>query len=167
MPTASGAPPRKESADGNGFVTKRTSSPLCSNVSNRVFPQAAKFYIEDRNGACRGPGQPSRRTWGLLSIGPLQPTKGFVGFSQFQVPEHAFPRFRPSLKCVGIGASRLPGPAESREAQAEHHELRPDLVETDVRNAGFEIISREDHFIERPADGHIWWLLVAALRHPR
>jgi len=28
--------------ESRGFVTKRTASPLCSNVANRVFPQAAK-----------------------------------------------------------------------------------------------------------------------------
>ncbi len=52
-------------------------------------------------------------------------------------------------------------PVESREKQEEHHELRPELVETEVRNAGFEILSRQDHFIDRPADDQIWWLLVA------
>jgi hypothetical protein len=42
MPTASGAPLRKESVrwESRGFVTKRTAIPLCPNVSNKVFPQA-------------------------------------------------------------------------------------------------------------------------------
>jgi predicted methyltransferase len=50
---------------------------------------------------------------------------------------------------------------EARETQTERHEVRPDLVETEVRNAGFEIISRDDLFIDRPVDDHIWWMLVA------
>lgn len=70
-----------------------------------------------------------------------------------------------SLKPGGslVIADRGPrsGPVESREAQAEHHELRADLVETEVRNAGFEIVSRQDRFIDRPADDQIWWLLIA------
>jgi hypothetical protein len=49
---------------------------------------------------------------------------------------------------------------ESRETRPEHHELRPDLVETEVRSAGFEIISRQDHFIDHPADDEVWWLIV-------
>ncbi len=56
--------------------------------------------------------------------------------------------------------SRYDG-AESRETQAEHHELRPDLVETELRSAGFEIISRQDHFIDRQADDQEWSLIVA------
>jgi predicted methyltransferase len=56
------------------------------------------------------------------------------------------------------------GPVESREKQEEHHELRPDLVEMEVRNADFEIISRQDQFIDRPGDDQIWWLLVARKR---
>jgi predicted methyltransferase len=54
--------------------------------------------------------------------------------------------------------------AQSRERQAEQHELRPDLVETEVRSAGFEIISREDRFIDHSVDDHVWWLLVARKR---
>jgi hypothetical protein len=34
------------------------------------------------------------------------------------------------------------------------------LVETEVRSAGFEIISRQDQFIDHPADNQVWWLIV-------
>ena len=53
------------------------------------------------------------------------------------------------------------GVVESRETQAKHHELRPDSVETEVRSAGFEIISRQDRFIDRPGEDEVWWLMVA------
>ena len=51
--------------------------------------------------------------------------------------------------------------AGSREAAADHHEIAPDLAEQAVRQAGFEVMSRQDRFIDRPADDHVWWLLVA------
>jgi predicted methyltransferase len=68
---------------------------------------------------------------------------------------------KPGGSLVIVDRGPRSGPVESREKQEEHHELRPDSVETEVRNAGFEIISRQDHFIDRPADDQIWWLLVA------
>ena len=74
---------------------------------------------------------------------------------------HLADSLKPGGRLVIVDRSSRAGPVESREAQAEHHELRPDLVEMDVRNAGFEVISRQDHFIDRPADDQVWWLLVA------
>jgi predicted methyltransferase len=68
---------------------------------------------------------------------------------------------KPGGRLVIVDRGPRSGPTESRDTQAEHHELRPDLVETEVRNAGFEIITREDLFIDRPGDDHIWWLIVA------
>ncbi len=68
---------------------------------------------------------------------------------------------KPGAHLVIVDRGPRSGPAESREAQAERHELRQDLVETEVRNAGFEIIGRDDLVIDRPVDDHIWWLLVA------
>jgi predicted methyltransferase len=68
---------------------------------------------------------------------------------------------KPGGSLVIVDRGPRSSPVESREKQEEHHELRPDSVETEVRNAGFEIISRQDHFIDRPADDQIWWLLVA------
>ena len=73
-----------------------------------------------------------------------------------------------SLKAGGqlvIVDRSLPSRAvESRETQTEHHELSPDWVETEVRSAGFEIISRQDRFINRPAEDQVWWLIVARKR---
>jgi predicted methyltransferase len=74
---------------------------------------------------------------------------------------HLAESLRPGGCLVIVDRGRRSGAAESRAAQTEHHEVRPDSVETEVRNAGFEIISRDDHFIDRPVDDHIWWLLVA------
>ncbi len=73
---------------------------------------------------------------------------------------HLAESLKPGGRLVILDRGPRSGPAESRGLQAEHHELRSDLVEKEVRNAGFEIISREDHFIDRPVDDHIWWLLV-------
>jgi predicted methyltransferase len=73
---------------------------------------------------------------------------------------HLADSLKPGGGLVIVDRGSRSGRVESRETQAEHHELRADLVETEVRSAGFEIISRQDRFIDRPADDP-WWLLVA------
>jgi ubiquinone/menaquinone biosynthesis C-methylase UbiE len=77
---------------------------------------------------------------------------------------HLADSLKPGGSLVIVDRGPRSGPVESREKQEEHHELRPDLVETEVRNADFEIISRHDLFIDRPGDDQIWWLLVARKR---
>lgn len=56
------------------------------------------------------------------------------------------------------------GPAsvgrESREVEAKHHELPLSIVAEEIRQAGFEIIRRQDRFTEEPGHGP-WWLIVA------
>ena len=46
-------------------------------------------------------------------------------------------------------------------SEGSEHRASPELVEMDVRNQGFEILSREDSFIKRPGQ-ESWWLVVAA-----
>jgi predicted methyltransferase len=73
---------------------------------------------------------------------------------------HLTNSLKPGGRLVIVDRGPRSGGVESRETQAEHHELRPDLIETEVRSAGFEIISRQDRFIDRPADDQVWWLIV-------
>jgi predicted methyltransferase len=73
---------------------------------------------------------------------------------------HLADSLKPGGRLVIVDRGPRSGAVESRETQTEHHELRPDLVEMEVRSAGFEIISRQDRFIDRPADDQVWWLIV-------
>jgi predicted methyltransferase len=73
---------------------------------------------------------------------------------------HLADSLKPGGRLVIVDRGPRSGDVESRETQTEHHELRPDLVETEVRRAGFEIISRQGRFIDRPADDQVWWLIV-------
>ena len=49
--------------------------------------------------------------------------------------------------------------AESRAAAAAHHELTATAAENDITHHGFQTVSRDVRFIDRPGDD-IWWLLV-------
>lgn len=55
------------------------------------------------------------------------------------------------------------------DTQGEHHEIPPAVVQSELRESGFEVVSQQDRFIdlssgERPGDRpdeHNWWLIVA------
>ncbi|HTP24731.1 MAG TPA: methyltransferase domain-containing protein [Anaeromyxobacteraceae bacterium] len=41
------------------------------------------------------------------------------------------------------------------------HELTPTECEAGLRASGFEIVRRDDMFIDRPGDPDLWWMIVA------
>jgi predicted methyltransferase len=45
-------------------------------------------------------------------------------------------------------------------SKTEHGELSPNTVETELQSRGFEVVGREDHFLDQPGRGS-WWLVVA------
>lgn len=47
-----------------------------------------------------------------------------------------------------------------RAIQAKAHALLPDFAEAEFRAAGFEIASRNDHFIDRPDEEQARWMIV-------
>src|SRR5271165_2341776 len=58
---------------------------------------------------------------------------------------------------------------ETREIQLQRYQIAASIAEDEIRQSGFEVVSRDDHFIDRPAaerpgdrpDDHVWWLIVA------
>jgi ubiquinone/menaquinone biosynthesis C-methylase UbiE len=50
-----------------------------------------------------------------------------------------------------------------RQAGAHAHELDRAFVESELQQAGFEIVNSQDHFIDRSGDDP-WWLTVARIR---
>jgi predicted methyltransferase len=49
---------------------------------------------------------------------------------------------------------------ESRQRQESSHEIEPTYVQTDLRNAGFDVVELRDPFTKRP-DGETEWLVIA------
>lgn len=50
---------------------------------------------------------------------------------------------------------------QPRETQAKAHALAPGFVEEELREAGFEIASRDDGFIANPDEESACWRIVA------
>jgi ubiquinone/menaquinone biosynthesis C-methylase UbiE len=53
-------------------------------------------------------------------------------------------------KPAGVGANRL-----------AEHEISAGQVESELRKAQFEIVTRQDDFIDKDPDNESWWLIVA------
>ena len=51
--------------------------------------------------------------------------------------------------------------AGSTDSEREHHQVSPEQVESELRREGFEIISRQERFIENDPSNNEWWLIIA------
>jgi predicted methyltransferase len=49
---------------------------------------------------------------------------------------------------------------EAGTAAAEHHEMTATVAEREINQQGFQTVTREDRFIDRPGDEDLWWLIV-------
>jgi len=78
--------------------------------------------------------------------------------------DHVFQSLKPGGRLVILDHALRSAATESREIGTGHHEISAELVDAEIRRAGFEIISHQDRFIDRPSDEHVWWLIVAQRR---
>jgi hypothetical protein len=60
-----------------------------------------------------------------------------------------------------VVVDRAPAPAEFGNRQMDGHEISAERVESELHQANYEILSRQDRFIERDPDNEAWWLIVA------
>jgi SAM-dependent methyltransferase len=82
--------------------------------------------------------------------------------------DHVFLALRPQGRLVVLDRGPPSYQVESRKIQMQRYQIARSIVEDEIRRSGFEVISRDDHFIDRPAteragdraDDHVWWLLV-------
>jgi ubiquinone/menaquinone biosynthesis C-methylase UbiE len=47
-----------------------------------------------------------------------------------------------------------------RADQVKNHVMAPDLAEAEIRESGFAVLSRDDHFIDNPDEESTRWMIV-------
>ena len=87
-------------------------------------------------------------------------------YHEFSHPEVILKRVNQSLRAGGrvVVVDRAPRPVVAQNAAENGHEVSLSVVESQLQQTGFEIISHDDHFIDRPIDPQVddlWWLVIA------
>lgn len=74
---------------------------------------------------------------------------------------HVYRSLLPSGRVVIV--DRAPGSDSNSAAEPARHEISADQVESDLRQAKFEVLDRQNHFIDSDSDPdhESWWLIVA------
>lgn len=82
-------------------------------------------------------------------------------FHELEDQERILGRARDALRPAGRLVVVDPAPSvETPGENAHHHHESPDSAEARLRQAGFEIVSRDDGFVDASSHGR-WWLIVA------
>jgi ubiquinone/menaquinone biosynthesis C-methylase UbiE len=78
-------------------------------------------------------------------------------------PQSVLAHVRRSLVSGGrlVVVDRAPQPASGQKGEIVGHDIPANVVQKELRQAQFEIVSRQDHFIENDPYHENWWLIVA------
>jgi len=73
---------------------------------------------------------------------------------------HVYRSLVPGGRLVVVDREPQTFEARSGETAMVHHEISSEQVEDELRRAGFEIVDRQDRFIEKDPSNEAWWLIV-------
>lgn len=82
--------------------------------------------------------------------------------SHRSILEHLRAALRPGGRLMLIEPYSEERRREPREEQVKRHQIAPDLVEAELREAGFQIVQRTDAFVQNPEGGGLESLVLAA-----
>ena len=98
---------------------------------------------------------------------PHLPRKGvnevliFNTYHELADPQAILAHIRDALVAGGrlVVADREPHQTDQDGGISVEHEVSPDQVQSDLRKAGFEIVARQDRFIDRDPYNEQWWMI--------
>jgi predicted methyltransferase len=153
---------------GSGYFTLKLSAPVGKSGSVlaediRRFPLAFlwfRTFLQNERNVKVLHGEPSDPHLPIQSVNAVLIANTYHEFTDSRtILAHVYRSLVPGGRLVVV--DRGPQPvAASRETAREDHEVSPEQVEDELRRAGFEIVSRQDRFIENDPTNEGWWLIV-------
>jgi len=74
--------------------------------------------------------------------------------------EHLLAALKPGGRLVVVDMMPHKTISRPRSEQTKNHVIAADLAEAEIRAAGFEVVSRNDQFIDRPDEESTRWMIV-------
>jgi ubiquinone/menaquinone biosynthesis C-methylase UbiE len=74
--------------------------------------------------------------------------------------EHVLTALKPGRLFVIVDMTPHKTLTRPREDQVKNHVIAPELALAEIRGAGFELVSRDDHFIDHPDEESTRWMMV-------
>ena len=74
--------------------------------------------------------------------------------------QHVSTALKPGGRFVVVDMTPHKTLTRPRADQVKNHVIAPDLAQSEIRQAGFEVVSRDDHFIDNPDEESTRWMIV-------
>lgn len=74
--------------------------------------------------------------------------------------EHVVAALKPGGRFVVVDLAPHKTRTRPRADQVKNHVIAPELAESEIRQAGMELMSRDDHFIDNPDEESTRWMIV-------
>jgi ubiquinone/menaquinone biosynthesis C-methylase UbiE len=74
--------------------------------------------------------------------------------------EHVAAALKPGGRFVVVDMVPHKTLTRPRVDQTKNHVIAPDLAQSEIHQAGFEIVSRDDHFVDNPDEESTRWMIV-------
>lgn len=68
---------------------------------------------------------------------------------------------KPGARLVVVDYMPLRTRQRPRADQVKNHVLAPEIVEVELKQAGFAIVERRDPFVDNPDEESAFWMIVA------
>jgi ubiquinone/menaquinone biosynthesis C-methylase UbiE len=138
-----------------GHVWAAGTDPPALKAARKLMKKQGARNVTVVQGQVSDPQLPASRLDGI--------TLFFVYHELVQYPEmlaHFRQELKPDGRLVIVDSSPHKTAARPRATQTKNHVLRPDIAADELRQAGFEALYREDHFIDNPDAEETQWLLA-------
>jgi predicted methyltransferase len=155
---------------GSGYFTLKLSAPvgksgkvLAEDIRRLplVFLWIRTVLKNERNVAVQH-GDPTDPRLPTQDVNAVLIANTYHEFTDSQaILAHVFQSLVPGGRLVVVDRAPQAEAVESTETAMEHHEVSSDQVEGELRKAGFEIVSRNDKFIENDPYNENWWLMTS------
>jgi SAM-dependent methyltransferase len=98
-----------------------------------------------------------------LPSGPVDAVLIANTYHELAQPEPILHALRASMRAGArlVVVDRAPADSgELREEASGHHEISASAAAADIERQGFEVVSRQERFIDRSPDGEAWWIVI-------
>ena len=75
--------------------------------------------------------------------------------------EHVVAALKPAGRLVVVDMTPHKTLNRPRADQVKNHVIAPDLAESEIRQAGLEVVTRDDHFMDNPDEESTRWMIVS------